>query len=170
MKKFWLITVLWFWIGAVLGQHYRGLEVLDNQNVWASGSLGTIIRTADGGQSWINCSPKGYERCDFRDIEAWDSLNALVIHSGDSAVILRTYDGGASWLLVYENFRPGVFLDALELIGHQREIAIVAGDPYLVLQDQGDSAYYYDLLISLDSGRSWQPWTQEGGRRLLLGR
>jgi len=170
MKKALLGFVLLLCSGLVFGQHYRGLEVLDNQNVWASGSLGTIIRTADGGQSWINCSPKGYERCDFRDIEAWDSLNALVIHSGDSAVILRTFDGGASWLLVYENFRPGVFLDALELIGNQREMAIVAGDPYLVFQDHGDSTYYYDLMISPDSGLSWQAWTQEDGQPIAQAR
>lgn len=170
MKKALLGFALLLCTGLVFGQHYRGLEVLDKHNVWASGSLGTIIRTADGGQSWVNCSPKGYERCDFRDIEAWDSLNALVIHSGDSAVILRTYDGGASWLLVYENFRPGVFLDALELIGNQREIAIVAGDPYLVVQEQADSAYYYDLLISLDSGLSWQAWTQEDGQPIARAR
>jgi hypothetical protein len=170
MKKAWLLLFAISLFAGLRSQHYRGLDVLNDQIVWASGSMGTIIRTQDGGQSWLNCSPKGYERCDFRDIEAWDSLNAIAIHSGDSAVVLRTIDGGLSWYLVYASNRPGVFLDALELLGPKRNWAVIAGDPYPLAQPSGDSLWFFDLLVSEDSGWHWQPWVNRDGTPIALAR
>jgi photosystem II stability/assembly factor-like uncharacterized protein len=48
----------------------RGLSAVSATTAWASGSLGTVLRTTDGGASWQNVGPPGTETLQFRDIEA----------------------------------------------------------------------------------------------------
>src|SRR5215218_4928411 len=105
----------------------RGLSVVSDRLVWVSGSNGTIGRSSDGGATWKWLVVKGFEKRDFRDIEAFDATTAVVIAVDTPAYILRTVDGGASWKVVYENKRPGMFLDALEFWNEQA--GIVIGDP-----------------------------------------
>lgn len=47
----------------------RGLSVVDDNTVWASGSKGHVLRSVDGGKSFQKMQLKGYEKSDFRDIE-----------------------------------------------------------------------------------------------------
>ncbi|MGZ3945614.1 MAG: WD40/YVTN/BNR-like repeat-containing protein, partial [Mucilaginibacter sp.] len=48
----------------------RGLSVVDDSTAWISGSKGTIATTNDGGKTWAWKQVKGFEKSDFRDIEA----------------------------------------------------------------------------------------------------
>lgn len=105
----------------------RGLSVVSDNIAWVSGSNGTIGRSIDGGRSWKWMIVPGYEKRDFRDIEAFDSLKAVIIAVGEPAVILRTSTGGREWNLVYENADPGMFLDAMDFLDEMN--GIVIGDP-----------------------------------------
>ena len=51
---------------------FRGLSVVNDNTVWVSGSNGTIGKSIDGGNSWKFFVVKGFEKVDFRDIEAFD--------------------------------------------------------------------------------------------------
>jgi photosystem II stability/assembly factor-like uncharacterized protein len=105
----------------------RGLSVVNDRVLWVSGSNGTIGKSTDGGDTWKWLVVKGFEKRDFRDIEAFDATTAVIIAVDTPASILRTVDGGASWKVVYENKRPGMFLDAMEFWNEQA--GIVVGDP-----------------------------------------
>jgi photosystem II stability/assembly factor-like uncharacterized protein len=105
----------------------RGLSVVDDKTVWVSGSSGTVGLSLDSGNSWKWMNIKGYEKTDFRDIEAFDSKTAIIMGIDTPAVILKTTDAGETWSLVFEDKTPGMFLDAMEFWNEQS--GIVIGDP-----------------------------------------
>ena len=105
----------------------RGLSVVNDVVIWASGSNGTIGKSTDGGKTWKWSIVKGFEKRDFRDIEAFDAITAIVMAVDAPAYILKTTDGGENWKIVYENKTKGMFLDALEFWNEVSGIAI--GDP-----------------------------------------
>ena len=122
----------------------RGLSVVDENIVWCSGSNGKVAKTTDGGKSFQWFTVLGYEQRDFRDIHAFDSTTAVIIAIDTPAVILKTKDGGRSWYKVFEDDRPGMFLDAMHFEGNQ---GVVIGDPI-------DGKPF--LAQSSDQGESWQ--------------
>ncbi|MEJ7913252.1 MAG: oxidoreductase [Chitinophagaceae bacterium] len=123
----------------------RGLSVVNDVVVWACGSNGTIGKTTDGGKTWKWTLVKGFEKRDFRDIEAWDGATAIVMAVDTPAYILKTTNGGDSWKVVYENNKTGMFLDALEFWNDQS--GIVVGDPI-------DGKIF--IARTFDGGNSWQ--------------
>ena len=50
----------------------RGLHVVNENVLWASGSGGTVLLSTDGGESWAVNQIAGAEKNDFRSIHAWD--------------------------------------------------------------------------------------------------
>ncbi|GAB4091888.1 WD40/YVTN/BNR-like repeat-containing protein [Flaviaesturariibacter terrae] len=123
----------------------RGLSVVDDNVAWVSGSGGTIGRTTDGGATWHWTVVKGFEKRDFRDIEAFSPTKAIIIAVDSPAFILKTIDGGETWKTVYENHTPGMFLDALEFWNEQA--GIVVGDPI------GGRLF---VARTFDEGEKWQ--------------
>jgi photosystem II stability/assembly factor-like uncharacterized protein len=105
----------------------RGLSVVNDAIAWVSGSNGTIGRTSDGGKTWKWIIVKGFEKTDFRDIEAFDATTAVIMAIDAPAYILKTVDGGENWKVVYENKTKGMFLDAMEF--WNINAGIVVGDP-----------------------------------------
>ena len=125
----------------------RGLSVVSDAIVWVSGSSGTIGKTTDGGKNWKWFSVKGFEKTEFRDIEAFDATTAIIMGVGEPAYILRTIDGGETWKVVYENKAKGMFLDAMEFWNEQA--GIVIGDP-----PQTDKKFF--VVRTFDGGKTWQ--------------
>src|SRR5215207_7868366 len=105
----------------------RGLSVVSDDIVWVSGSRGTVGRTTNGGKDWKWMVVKGFEKTEFRDIEAFDLTTAVIMGTGEPAYMLRTTDGGDTWKVVYENKTTGMFLDAMEF--WNINAGIVIGDP-----------------------------------------
>lgn len=124
---------------------FRGLSVVDNNVLWVSGTKGTIGRSIDGGATWKWIKVSGFEKTDFRDIEAFDKNTAIIMGIADPAYILRTMDGGESWKIVYENKTPGIFLDAMEFWNDKN--GIVLGDPM-----KG----HFFIGRTFDGGKTWQ--------------
>ncbi|MCW3090129.1 MAG: oxidoreductase [Ferruginibacter sp.] len=122
----------------------RGLSVVDDRVIWVSGSNGTVGRSVDRGNSFKWVIVKGFEKTDFRDIEAFDEKSAVIMGIAEPAYILKTQDGGASWQLAYENKGKGMFLDAMEFFDSKN--GIVIGDPI-------DGKFF--MARSFDGGSSW---------------
>src|SRR5947208_1591342 len=70
----------------------RGLAVVNEKIVWASGTGGAVIRTIDGGKTWNVITVPGAEKLDLRDIEAFDANTAYIlsIGNGDSSRIYKS--------------------------------------------------------------------------------
>ena len=107
----------------------RGLSVVNEKVVWASGSGGTVIKTVDGGKTWKVTTVSGAEKLDFRDVEAFDANTAYIlsIGNGESSRIYKTVDGGESWLQEFKNENEKAFFDAIACWG--REYCIAMSDP-----------------------------------------
>lgn len=125
----------------------RGLSVVNDQIVWVSGSAGKVARSTDAGKHWDWITVPGFEKRDFRDIEAFDSLQAVIMAVDEPGVILRTEDGGRSWRTVFTDTAKGMFLDAMYFASNGT--AVVVGDP---LPQQPNEIY---TAFSYDKGRSW---------------
>jgi len=104
----------------------RGLSMPTASVVWASGSNGKVAKSVDGGNSFRWMTVEGYAKRDFRDIEAFDSSTAIIMAIDTLAIILKTTDGGKTWRKVFEDSRPGMFLDAMDFSGNN---GVVIGDP-----------------------------------------
>ena len=94
---------------------FRGLSVVNEKTIWASGTDGTVIRTSDGGATWKVITVPGGEKLDFRDIEAFDENTAYIlsIGNGDSSRIYKTTDGGAIWKQQFVGTKKETFFDAI---------------------------------------------------------
>ena len=123
----------------------RGMSVPTDKVVWLSGSKGTVARSTDGGAHFEWMTVKGYEKRDFRDIEAFDAQTAIIIAIDTPALILKTKDGGKTWKVVFEDARPGMFLDAMEFWNSLS--GIVIGDPI-------DGKIF--IIRTFDGGETWR--------------
>lgn len=153
----------------------RGLSVVSDKVVWVSGGKGSVGRSIDGGKTWKWLPVPGYEKRDFRDIEAFDAATAVIMAVSEPAVILKTVDGGAHWKQVYENKTPGMFLDAMEFWNEQS--GIVVGDPingkfFIARSFDGGSTWQdipFDKLPAADSGEACFASSGTNIRSLTLG-
>ena len=123
----------------------RGLSAVNEKTIWVSGSNGTVGKSLDSGNTWKWMTVKGFEKNDFRDIEAFDETSAVIMAIGEPAYILRTADGGSTWKVVYENKTKGMFLDAMEFWNLMS--GIVVGDPV-------DGKIF--IARSFDGGMHWR--------------
>lgn len=152
---FWFALGFYCDLAALAQGSLRGLSVVSDKVVWASGSKGTVMLTQNGGKKWKSINPVGYKNKDFRDIHAWNAKEAIVMSAGDSAVFLKTYDGGKTWKKVYANNSQGVFFDAIDFV-HNCGVAI--GDPMQVnvsFKQQNISIKPFYFLITKDRGETW---------------
>ena len=131
---------------------FRGLSVVNDKVVWVSGSNGTVGRSTDAGETWKWFTVKGFEKTDFRDIEAFDDMTAVIMGIAEPAYILKTVDGGENWKVVFQNNNKGMFLDAMEFWNVMS--GIVIGDPVKVSQTSNTSGVF--VARTFDGGSTWQ--------------
>lgn len=124
---------------------FRGLSAVSDKVVWVSGTGGTVGLSTDGGENWKWTTVKGFEKMDFRDIEAFDDKTAIIMGIAEPAYILKTTDGGENWKIVFTDSTKGMFLDAMEFWNEQS--GIVIGDPL------GDKIF---IARTFDGGNSWR--------------
>ncbi len=127
----------------------RGLSVVNDKIVWASGTGGTVIRTTDAGKTWSVLPVAGAESLDFRGIRAFDANTAIIISSGPAekgqARIYRTTDAGKSWNKVLEQSTAGIFFDAIAFWDQKH--GMVLSDPV---------AGKFALFTTDDGGLTWK--------------
>jgi photosystem II stability/assembly factor-like uncharacterized protein len=125
---------------------FRGLSVVSEKVIWASGTGGTIIKTADGGKNWNVIKIPDADKLDFRDIEAFDENTAYVlsIGNGEASRIYKTTDGGKNWKLQFQNTNEKAFFDALAFWDSKNGMA---------MSDPVDGKY---LLLKTTDGENWK--------------
>lgn len=122
----------------------RGLSVVDDNIIWASGSNGAVTRSTDGGKTFEWLTIKGFEKRDFRDIEAFDANTAIIMAIAEPALILKTKDAGKTWYKVFEDSTKGMFLDAMDF--DEKGNGVVVGDPI------NKNLF---MAFSIDKGERW---------------
>ncbi len=132
-----------------INSSFRGLSVPSDEVVWVSGSNGTVGRSTDAGTTWKWMTVPGFEKRDFRDIEAFDSLTAIIMAVDNPADILKTMDGGKNWKVVFHKEEEGMFLDAMDFVG---EKGLCIGDP-VALTDSTKKQIF--ILETTDAGNTW---------------
>jgi photosystem II stability/assembly factor-like uncharacterized protein len=129
----------------------RGLSVVSASVVWASGASTTtgsaVLRTVDAGATWQDVTPPGTEDLLFRDVEAFDTRNAVVlaIGPGDASRVYVTSNGGQSWTLTFVNDDPNAFYDCMAFFDKHRGLA---------LSDPVDGRFR--IIATGNGGRSWR--------------
>ena len=123
----------------------RGLSVVNEKIIWASGTNGTFLKTIDGGKTWTVGNVPDAEKLDFRDVEAFDANTAylLSIGNGDSSRIYKTTDGGKAWKMQFKNTNEKAFFDAFAFWDKTHGIA---------MSDPVDDKY---LLLETKDGENW---------------
>lgn len=120
---------------------------MNDKVVWASGTRGTYIKTADGGATWQVAAVPGAEALDFRDVQAIDERTAylLSIGTGNPSRVYKTTDGGAHWDLQLTNPDAKGFFDEMAF-----------WDPMhgILVGDQVDGQMV--VMTTGDGGKSWQ--------------
>jgi photosystem II stability/assembly factor-like uncharacterized protein len=132
---------------------FRGLSVVSNKIVWASGTGGAFVKTTDGGQTWQVGQVAVADKLDFRDVEAFDAQTAYLLSIGNGAAsrIYKTTDGGQNWQLQFQNVEPEAFYDAIAFWDRQHGLAM--SDPV-----RGK----FVILKTDDGGAHWQPVNAAG--------
>lgn len=127
---------------------FRGLSVVNDQIIWASGTKGTVVNTTDGGKTWKVMTVPGAGKLDFRDIEAFDANTAYIVSigNGEDSRIYKTVDGGANWQLQFKNTDSKAFYDAIAFWDKNNGIA---------MSDPVDGRYV--LISTKDGGAHWNP-------------
>ncbi|MDQ3777623.1 MAG: oxidoreductase [Actinomycetota bacterium] len=124
----------------------RGVSAVSERVAWASGSLGTVLRTVDRGATWESVGPPGTQTLQFRDIEAFDRDTAVIlsIGTGTDSRIYRTTDAGRTWTLVFQNTDPLAFYDCMAFFDRHRGLAL--SDPV---------GGRFRILATSDGGQTW---------------
>jgi photosystem II stability/assembly factor-like uncharacterized protein len=122
---------------------FRGLHVVNDDVIWASGTKGTVMLSTDGGKTWLNRKVEGAEALDFRDVHGFDDGNAVIISSGDVARIYRTTNGGRTWKPCGE--KKGAFFDAISFWNETHGI---------LMSDPIESKIW--IARTRDGGQTWK--------------
>ena len=142
----------------------RGVSVVDDRVVWASGSKGTVLRTTDGGATWERRKLVAPTRLDIRDIHGFNADTAIAMATAGR--LFRTTDGGEHWKTVYVAVDTSVFLDAISFWDDR--YGIVLGDPTSLraermaapgtpnIVDADPMASRFLILLTDNGGETWR--------------
>lgn len=134
----------------------RGLHVVDENVIWASGSAGTVLNSVDGGEKWNVTQIEVAIENDFRSIHAWDKDRAMVFGVAGPQFGYYTEDGGKNWDVVFKDSTKGLFFNSLKFADENNGLAV---------SDPVDGKFF--VLRTENGGKEWKrvmdlPKTEEG--------
>jgi len=136
----------------------QALAINNNGDIWASGTKGQVVMSADNGQNWRDITVPDSEKLQFRDIWVGDNtVYLLAAGSGSDSRLYRSSDNGLNWDLQYTMKDPKGFINCFDF--WDKDHGIVFGDTI-------DQQVF--MLQTDDGGDSWQriesaPIANDGG-------
>lgn len=132
-----------------------------DQIAWAVGTGGKIVRTEDGGKSWIRQKTPTIEN--LQGIAAWDPKTAIA--AGNKGIILHTSDAGTTWSasVVPKSNNPNKLLRA-RIFG---ETAWAVGEFGGLFRSDDKGATFTRVLPEKDS--AWNAISFRGQNGLVVG-
>ncbi|MBZ0202236.1 MAG: T9SS type A sorting domain-containing protein [Ignavibacteria bacterium] len=107
-------TVTWSEQASGLVTQLTSVSASSENNAWACGYSGRVLRTIDGGMNWVSVNAAPIPgTLNLHSIFAIDSLTALVAGSGTSSFLFRTSNGGATWQQVFTE--TGGFINSVQM-------------------------------------------------------
>jgi photosystem II stability/assembly factor-like uncharacterized protein len=152
LSLFALASPMWVVLTSGIDSNLRGVSVSRENGakqtaiVWAAGSRGVILRSADGGKTWDRLHIPEGDSLDFRGVQVFGENLAYVMSSGEGekSRIYKTTDAGKTWKLQYSDARKEFFLDAMVCISPTHCFA---------LSDPVDGKF---LLARTEDGERWR--------------
>ncbi|HNQ68386.1 MAG TPA: YCF48-related protein [Bacteroidales bacterium] len=134
------------------GVNFLDIWAIDENTVWVVGADNTVLKTTDGGQSWIKVdlsfnpsNPALYSISVSNKTSVWIS--------GENGTVYNSTDEGNSWTMCDTTFFDKAFLQGICAI-NQNEIYVAGGI------DLGGSMRGY-IAYTLDGGVTWDTVTPE---------
>jgi len=125
-----------------------GIKAVNANVVWACGAKGTVLKTVNGGTTWVTKTPTDAARTNY-GIDAIDSSTAWVIScDGTNSVdlkIWKTTDGGTTWVTKYTN--PNNFADGIKMFDANNGVAWGDPEPY--------PSTKWEVARTTDGGNTW---------------
>lgn len=118
---------------------FSSVSMVDNNIAWAGGVGGVIVRTTNGGATWMQVTSISGDLYNIKGISA---DRALATTSAASTQIFLTTNGGGTWTSVYT--QSGGFIDCIDMFDASNGYAI--GDPV-----SGN----WTLIKTTDGGATW---------------
>ncbi|QSX32252.1 hypothetical protein JYB87_10730 [Shewanella avicenniae] len=126
---------------------FRAVYWHGNQ-VWASGTAGSIFMSVDNGKHWQPVTaPQNTEQFEFRDIQPLGDGKVLLMSagSGEASRLYMTENEGIDWRQVSSGQNPKQFYDCLQMIDN---------DAGWLYGDSDDAGLF--ILQTQDGGANWQ--------------
>ncbi len=123
----------------------RGLYVVNEDVIWASGSGASVLLSVNGGESWKVNTVSGADGNDFRSIHAWDEKRAVVFGVAGPEFGYKTEDGGNTWQVVFQDTTKGLFFNSVKFADELNGLAV---------SDPVDGRFF--VLNTKDGGETWE--------------
>jgi photosystem II stability/assembly factor-like uncharacterized protein len=147
----------------ILGTLYD-VDMVDQNNAWASGGGGTIARTTNGGQTWSTQQTPIADFANLVSLDFVDTNSGWAV--GQGGTIIATTNGGTTW--VNQNSNTTSFFAGVSFVTAQEGWA-VAGNLFLHTTNGGQSwipqtvpanTWAYDVDF-IDANNGWTVGSQE---------
>jgi photosystem II stability/assembly factor-like uncharacterized protein len=134
---------------SAVGATLQAVSPLNDSVAWVGGHQGVILRTTDGGRTWVKLRAPGGDSLQFRDVYAVSRDSAYVLSAGPGAAsrIYRTADGGISWDLQFLNRDSSAFYDCFDFWDATHGIALsdAVGGRLLLITTADDGSHWVPL-------------------------
>lgn len=142
-----IVSAQWQALNSGISTRLHAIKAVDENVLWACGSSGVVLRSVDGGQTWVKKTVTNGDFINY-SMDALDSNTALVAATnGSTSVDFRIYkttDGGKTWSQKYQN--ENSFSDGIRFLGPN--YAYAYGDPT-------PGSKHFVVVVTTDGGNTW---------------
>ncbi len=126
------------------------ISLIGTDNIWISGSYGTVYNSTDGGNTWITIVSEVFDNKYFQGIHAINSNVVYVAggHEGGNTrgFIAKTTDGGQSWdsIVPADNYNKNLWIGVTS--SNHDHIIIYGQRSHYIYSDDGGQSWKNDSL------------------------
>lgn len=163
LKKFTLITILivfhlqlkalaqpgWIHQNSTTSLELYSIRFLNETTGWAVGDSGLILKTTNGGESWVSSR---FERTPWRDLYFFNAGTGVIVGGNwgfppfvpPENVIIKTTNGGINWNVIAHSY--GNVFSNLQFVNDS--VGFIGSDGVYKTTNQGDSWEYHDNICN----------------------